>query len=122
MNVGDVRNRNQPNVQNAAQPLEGRMGSRLCNFATGLAIVGMQPANNHEQPWGGFLDSELMIILKYNGIGVAIGAPLGALLAPVLDLDPVSGAYVGGFAGSCVASWAYCLNKINRDNRHEAQD
>ena len=54
MNVGDVRNRNQPNVLNVnssvAQHLEGRMGSRLCKCATGLAIVGMPSASNHGQP------------------------------------------------------------------------
>ena len=124
MNVGDVRNRNQPNVLNAnssaAQHLEGRMGSRLCKFATGLAIIGMPSANNHGKPAGAHADPDFKTILKYIGVGAAVGAPLGALLAHKLELDSFSGACVGVFVGSCVAAWTYALKRIGHDNRHEA--
>lgn len=109
MNVGDVPNRNQPNVQNAnssaAQPLKAYMGSRLCKFATGLAIVGMLPANNHEQPaeanrWFNFLAD-----LRHIAVGAVAGAALGALLTHKLHEEPdsVSGACVGVLIGSGAA-------------------
>ena len=109
MNVGDVPNRNQPNVQSAnssaAQPLKAHMGSRLCKFATGLAIVGMQPANNHEQPAEANRWFNLLADLRHIAVGAVAGAALGALLTHKLHEEPdsVSGACVGVLIGSGAA-------------------
>ena len=128
MNVGDVPNRNQPTVQNAnssaAQPLKAHMGSRLCKFATGLAIVGMQPANNHEQPAEANRRHNFLADLRYVAVRAVAGAALGALLTHKLHAEPdsISGACTGAWIGSGVAVVMLALNKIGHGNRHEAQD
>ena len=122
MNVGDVQNRNQPNVQNASavQPLKARMGSRLCKFATGLAIVGMQPANNHQQPAEAHRGGDYLTILGYIALRALVGAALGVLLNQKLHAEPdyISGACTGAWIGSGVAVVRLALNKIGHGNRH----
>lgn len=126
MNVGGVQNRNQPNVQNtnssAVQPLNARMGSRLCKFATGLAIVGMQPANNREQPAEAHRGGSFLTILGYIAVRALAGAALGALLTHKLHAEPdsISGACKGAWIGSGVAAVMLALNKFG--NGHEAQE
>ena len=97
MNVGDVRNRNQPNVLNVnssvAQHLEGRMGSRLCKFATGLAIVGMPSASNHGQPLDPLDPMHAMHIRTNNkvyflGRSVALGVFFSAFFVHLIRNDP----------------------------------
>ena len=144
MNVGDVRNRNQPNVQNAgpnaAQPLEGRMGSRLCNFATGLAIVGMPSADNRNQQAHAVQHANnpnQLAHVERNRINspgyfflrsIPVGAVYGYALARFLqeNFDPNSAMAAGAAISLLKELVDWCLDQatiyFENWNRHEAQD